>query len=390
MGTRPHLQEVLLDLRQVNPLAHFNALCGYAAWFFRATKPYALPWKLDIVLTKACNLRCTFCIAYDSLGGERWMDFSLYEQIARKLFPTAQCVFFCSGGEPLLYPKIREALKLARRHRTFTTMVSNGTLLDRATAQWLAGDQSLHELTISFDGARKETLERIRRGANYETVLGNIDYLSALKKKHGLIYPRLSFHYVVMKSNAEELPDVFRICSQYGLYKVRVDYLNVANDIDVSESLFYQRELAAQVFAESRRRAREYGIQVELPPLPGAEKHRARCRYPWQFVMIEPDGSIRFCYRSWRQRLGFFSDDFGSLWRGESYRKIRQTIDSQAPYYPYCQYCPYRLGFNRESAHDMRIHAASYVIPGLEHLQTPFKQRIEENLISFTKFKAST
>lgn len=385
----PHLQEILLDLRQVNPLAYFNVICGYAAWVWRATKPWALPWKLDIVLTKACNLRCTFCISYDSLGGERWMDYSLYEQIARRLFPSAHSVFFCSGGEPLLYPKVREALMLARRHRTFAFMVSNGILLDRTTAQWLAGDQCLHELTISFNGARKETLEGIRRGANYETVLGNLDYLSALKKKQGLIYPRLSFHYVVMRSNVEELPDIFKICSQYGVYKVKVDYLNVANDIDVHESLFYHRELAAQVFAESRRRAREYGIQVELPPLPGAGNHRTRCRYPWQFVMIEPDGSIRFCYRSWRQRLGFFDDNFGSLWRGEGYRKIRRTIDSPAPYYPYCRHCPCRLGFNRESAHDMRSHAASYVISGLEHLQIPFNQRIEENLSSFTKPKAN-
>jgi len=193
-----------------------------------------------------------------------------------------------------------------------------------------------------------------------------------------------------MKSNAEELPDIFKICSQYGLSKVRVDYLNVANDIDVSESLFHHRELAAQVFAESRRRAREYGIQVELPPLPGPGNHRTRCQYPWQFVMIEPDGSIRFCYRSWRQRLGFWGDDFRSLWRGENYRKIRRTIDSQAPYYPYCRYCPDRLGFNRESAHDQRVHAASYVIPGLEHLQTPFNRRVEENLRSFTKPEAKS
>ncbi len=385
----PPLEKVLLDLRQVNPLAYFNAVCGYAAWLFRASRPYTLPWKLDIVLTKAGNLRCTFCISYDSLRGERWMDFALYEQIARRLFPTAHSVFFCSGGEPLLYPKIREALQLARRHRTFTHMVSNGTLLDRKTARWLAADQSLHELTISFDGARKETLEQIRRGASYETILGNIDFLAALKKKQGLIYPRLCFHYIIMKSNAEELPDLIKICSQFGIYKVKVDYLNVSNDIDVHESLFYHRELAARVFAESRRRAREWGILLELPPLPGQGNRTKRCPYPWQFVMIEPDGSIRFCYRSWRQRLGFFGNDFKSLWRGDSYRKIRQTMDSKDPYYPYCQYCPIRLGYNRESAHDQRIHAESYVISGLEHLQTPFNQRVEENIRSFAKLKAT-
>jgi MoaA/NifB/PqqE/SkfB family radical SAM enzyme len=383
------LHQVLLDISKVNPLAYVNAFLGYAAWLFRRPRPYSLPWKIDLVLTKACNLRCAFFISYDSLGGERWMDFGLYEHIARQLFPSAHSIFFCSGGEPLLYPKIREALRLARHYRTFATMVSNGTLLNRETARWMADDQSLHELSISFDGARKETLERIRRGASYETILDNIDFLAALKRKKGLTYPRLSFHYIIMKANAEELPQIFKICSQYGIDKVRVDYLNVTNELEVHESLFYHPELTAQIFTESRRRAKEWGIQVELPPLPGPESRRRRCAYPWQFVLIEPDGSIRFCYHSWRQRLGFFSDDFRFLWRGDHYQKIRRTMDSPNPYYPYCRFCPDRLGFSRESSHNQRINAEAYVIPGLEHLQTPFNQRSEENLRAFTELNAA-
>ena len=90
MKMKSRLQEFLLDVRQINPLAYFNAFCGFADWFLGVTKPpIALPWKLEIVLTKACNLRCTFCVSYDSVRGDRWMDFSLYERIARKLFPSA-------------------------------------------------------------------------------------------------------------------------------------------------------------------------------------------------------------------------------------------------------------------------------------------------------------
>lgn len=70
-----------------------------------------------------------------------------------------------------------------------------------------------------------------------------------------------------MKSNAEELPEIFKICSQYGIYRVKVDYLNVTNDLDVQESLFFHPELAARVFTESRHRAKEWGIQVELNPM---------------------------------------------------------------------------------------------------------------------------
>lgn len=380
-----NIAKIFADFSLVNPKVYKNVLLGWLEGFLQVSRPRSYPWKLDLVLTKACNLRCKFCISYGSAKSQRWMDFALYERIARRLFPVVHTVFFCSGGEPLLYPRLREALKLARRCRTMTFMVSNGTLLDRQNAQWLAQDQSLHELHISFDGARKETVERIRRGANYEGILANLEYLTALKKERGLTYPRLSFHYVVMRSNLEELPEIFKICAQLGLYQVKVTYLNVTNDIAPRESLFYHRDLAAQVFAEARARAREYGIHLDLPPLIGRDQGLRRCLWPWQFCQIDTDGSVRFCYHAWRQRLGFFPEDFETIWRGGHYQQLRRTLNSATPYFLYCRHCSTRLGFNLESSHLQRLHADTYVIPGLEHLQVPFNLRSEENYQSFAE-----
>ena len=381
------LGKVLADAPNVNIKAYGNALLGYMEGFLRVSKPLSYPWKLDIVLTKACNLRCTFCISYGSLKGERWMDFGLYENIARQLFPSAHTVFFCSGGEPLLYPRVREALKLARKYRTMTVMVSNGTLLDQDVARWLVHDQCLHELIISFDGSSKKTLENIRRGANYDKILANLEYLTSLKQERRALYPRLSFHYAIMRSNVEELPEIFKLCRHYGLYRVKVSYVNVTGNLATQESLFYHPDLVEKVFAESRRRAHEYGIQLELPELLGRGKGPKKCLWPWEFCQIDTDGSIRFCYHSWRQRIGFFSNDFKRLWRGENYQKLRETLDSPNPFFPYCQYCSCRLGFDQESSHIQRQHAESYVIPGLEHLQVPFNQRPEESYNSFVELK---
>lgn len=383
------LENALAVIRQVNPRAYFNAFRGYCEGLLRVARPLSSPTILDIILTKACNLRCTFCISYGSLKGDRWMDFGLYERIAHQLFPRAHSLFLCSGGEPLMYHRVRDALQLARRYRVSTFMASNGTLLNRETAQWLADDQSLQELWISFDGSRKETLERIRLGANYEQILENIGYLSALKKKRGLLFPKLAFRYVIMRSNAEEMPEIFKICARYGLDQVKIKYLEVANDLEADETLFHHRQLAAEVFAEARRRAKEWGIGLQLPPLPGRDNRPHKCLVPWRFCQIDTDGSVRFCYRSWRQRLGFFDSGFNDLWRGEVYQKIRRTLDSDSPYFPYCQYCYARRGFNWEASHNKNLHTDAYTISGLEHLQIPFNQRVEENVSSWRQRKAA-
>jgi len=257
--------------------------------------------------------------------------------------------------------------------------------LNREMANWMVGDQSLHELRISFDGAREKTLERIRRGASFETILHNMDYLTALKRKHGCVYPKMGFRYVIMRSNAEELPDIFKLCVRYGLYKVEVIYLNVTNDMDTNESMFNHRDLTAHIFKEANRKACEYGIQLDLPPLP--RKRNMKCLKPWEYFIIDSDGSVRFCSKSWRQRLGFFDDGFEAIWRGEHYRRIRRSMDSHAPYFPYCRHCSERKGFNLESSHNHRLHEEDYTIKGLENLQVQYNQRDEENALSFRQIR---
>lgn len=372
-------QDLFYILPKANPRANINAFANYVEGLLTRAAPISLPLGLDLVLTKACNLRCSFCVSYGSLTGERWMPFELYERIAARLFWVAHDVFVCSGGEPLLYPKIRDAMRIIRDNRARSTVTTNGMLLGRRVASWMVEDQSVHELCFSFDGARKETLERIRRGADYDVILGNIDQLSRLKRSQGVEYPRMWFRFVVMRSNAGELPELVELCARQGLYKVSVKYLNVSNEIDFEESLFHHPDLATEVFGRTRRRAEELGITVDLPPLPSLDKGVAKCRYPWTFCQIDTDGSIRFCYHSWRQRIGFFDDDFAAVWRGEHYRKLRSTVNTASPYYPYCRYCVVRRGYNHESAHNQKLHEDAYVIPGLEDLQTPFNLRAEEN-----------
>ncbi|MFA5193049.1 MAG: radical SAM protein [Verrucomicrobiia bacterium] len=373
----PHL------LGLVSGRAWLNASHNWCEAFMRVPKPTTMPVSLDIVLTKACNLKCVFCISYSSLKGVQWMPFDFYQEVARQLFPTAHTVNFCSGGEPFLYPKFREALKLAQENRTQTIVVSNGMLINRKTAEWLVESQSLHNLRISFDGSTKQTLERIRVGASYESILANMEYLDRLKRENGAVYPRLGIRYVIMKSNADEMPAVLDVCARYNVEKLDVVYLNTANDVEFSESLYRHPEHAARVFAEAKRRGKELGVRVNLPALPGQDGGGGRCYKPWQFCQIDTDGAIRFCYKAWCQRLGFFQEGFESVWRGEHYQRIRRTVESASPYFPYCRYCSVHRGGNWEGSHNCNLHADAYVIPGLDSLQTPFNQRREENIRSF-------
>lgn len=374
-------------VRQVNLSAYYNAFLSYLSAWLKLARPPAYPVCLDIALTKACNLRCVFCISYTSLKGDRWMDFNLYRKIAKELFPTAVHLFFCSGGEPLLYPRIRDALKLGRQYKVYTTMVSNGMLLDGEVAEWIVSDQSLNELWVSFDGARKETLERIRIGADFDQILANIKYLADQKRKKGRTYPQIGLRYVLMKKNAEQLPALFEICRDNGIERVKVIYLNVSNEMDFDQSMFNHQKKAARIFKKAQQKADQFGIKLQLPPLPSQSGKKQGCIKPWEYLFVDSDGSLRVCTKAWRQRIGFFDKGFNTIWKSEHYGRIRRSIDSANPYFPYCRFCNERLGFSDENAHDLMRQQEFYTIDGLEHLQVDFDQRVAENRAAFKQFK---
>jgi MoaA/NifB/PqqE/SkfB family radical SAM enzyme len=315
------------------------------------------------------------------------MPFERYEKIARKLFPSALRVSICSGGEPLLYGHIRDALKLARSYDTVTSMTSNGMLLDQNVSDWLVEDQSLFRLVLSFDGARQDTLEKIRRGANYHTILENVRYLTAVKKRKNKTYPLIKIRYVLMRANVEEFPEIFEIAARHGIGEVEVQYLNAPTDSLFEESLFNNQYLSREACRKARSKSKEFGVKLYFPSQIVSTRRVKRCFYPWQFCQIDTDGSIRFCYHSWPQRLGFFDDDFEKVWNGESYCRIRKSVDSSDPYYPYCRYCATRLGEGVEEAHNQTLHYESYYIPGLDHLQIPFNERQQENVNSFKELR---
>lgn len=382
------LNRALTVLYRVNAKALMNALVNCCEEVLRVSRPMSLPRTVDIALTKACNLRCVQCISYGSARDARWLPFELFERIAEALFPTSLKVEFCSGGEPFLYRKIRDALAMARRYRNVTDVTSNGMLIDRETADWLLEDQTLHDLRVSFDGARKETLERIRRGARYETILNNIKYLATSKQDRGLSFPRLSLRFSIMRSNADEFLEIFELCDKHGFQCVQVQYLIVANNMDLQESMYFHRELCEDIFGKAKLLADRYGVALELPPLMSPEKQTRRCLHPWQAMRIDTDGSIRFCGRSWRQRVGFWDDGWDSVWRGDVLQQIRRTVDSDEPYFPYCLYCSSRRGFDREGSMAVEPGSDLYVIPGLEELQVPFNLRFEESSSAFKQAKS--
>jgi len=293
--TLPHLKQKWNTLREfarsATLLRTINFVENIVERRLEVCRPRSRPIFVDVILTKACNLNCTFCIS-STVEKDRWLDYELYTRIAQKLFPYAYGLLFCSGGEPLLYPKLRDALRLADSYGVKTRVVSNGMLLGDEICRWMTSDQTLHRYDVSFDGSTKHTLEKIRRGASFEVVVENVANLARHKRRKGVKYPRLGLRYAVMKDNAEDLPGICRLAKSMGIETIDVSYVRFANEMPAANSLYWDQDYAAEIFRETEAAARQYGIALTLPALPRDDGRPRRCRDSWEFVQIDTDGSI--------------------------------------------------------------------------------------------------
>ena len=363
MSRGPHARarDALRQLPRVASRAGANAALNRLEARRQAPAVRSMPRVVHVVLTKACNLACTFCKDYETYGAQR-LSMEKFERAAAQLFPTALRLHLDAGGEPWLHRGMEDMLRVARRYRLATRVLSNGMLLTEERLRPIVREGLIGTHAFSVDGITPETVERIRVHADLRRILANVDLLLRIRAQEGKREPAVTIRYVLMRSTIEELPAAVEYWGGRGIDRVDCVYLSLANGIDRGESLFFHEELLERVFAEARASAARFpGTDLRLPPTPAEERERPGprpCDAPWRLVMIDADGSILPCFRAFEAlSMGAISDEDGApfrdVWNGPDYQALRRTVndDGSERFYPHCGRCDARLGWGELDSH---------------------------------------
>ena len=196
---------------------------------FSADKKPVVVWNC----TRRCNLRCVHCYSRSedkAYGGE--LDArdaaAMLEDLARFGVP----VVLFSGGEPLLRPDLAALIEKAVGLGMRAVLSTNGTLIDRATADRLK-TLGLSYVGVSLDGLR-EANDRFRGtpGA-FDRAMAGIRHCMAAGIKVGL-------RFTITRRNADQIDGIFdlvrdqripRICFYHLVYAGRGTTL-MAEDLD--------------------------------------------------------------------------------------------------------------------------------------------------------------
>lgn len=131
---------------------------------YRETRMVALALKsprhpvlAHIVVTRRCNLACTYCNEFDDVS----KPVPTAEMLCRidLLAALGTTVITLTGGETLLHPDLEEIIRRVRHHGIIAVMVTNGYLLTRERIERL-NRAGLDHMQISVDNVRPDDVSK--------------------------------------------------------------------------------------------------------------------------------------------------------------------------------------------------------------------------------------
>src|SRR5882724_855706 len=317
-------------------------------------RPAARPLEAYIEVAARCNLRCQMCpITVDpryaaGSGLPALLTPERFERLA-PLFSTLQRAHLYGLGEPLLHPHLCAYAERLVAAGVEVWVTTNATLIDEARAAEMVR-AGFARISVSIDGATRETYERIRRQGRWEDVLHGLRALGAARRRGGG-RPRLLLSLVAMAGNLHELPRLVELCAEVGGDGVNVEELYDWDHPDLHA--VYRREhlgalgpaAVAEILAGARERAAELGVEWTCGLTPQASRPLAAasapvdgeppspaaapalpwaCSEPWTTVNVTAAGEVRTCCFN-NMVLGHLDEQpFDAIWQGAGYAELRR------------------------------------------------------------------
>lgn len=196
-----------------------------------------IPENMLIELTNACNHACIFCAHAKMKRKIGFMEFELCKRILEEAFllGTTQVGFYMTG-EPLLYPRIEDVIKTAKKiGYKYIYMTTNGTLAEIEVVKRLIA-AGLDSVKFSINGGNKTVYKSIHKRDEYEHVLNNLRDIVAFKTEQVLDFG-VFVSYVKTKQNLEFINDFELLMNKIG-----IDQLVVVDAYDQGGNMMEEKK----------------------------------------------------------------------------------------------------------------------------------------------------
>lgn len=163
--------------------------------------------RVHLAHDRSCNLSCPSCRTKLLIAGKeenKRMD-DLTEKALMPILLSSASVGITGSGDPFSSKHYRTIIRRLTQIKDGPKigLQTNGLLMARSWDE-LGLEGRVTTVLLSIDAATSATYATIRRGGEFEDLLENLAFLSALRKRNGVDYVRLDF--VTQAQNFREMP----------------------------------------------------------------------------------------------------------------------------------------------------------------------------------------
>lgn len=249
--------------------------------------------EVRIDIAGRCNLRCPSCQVANhcrddfSYCNRGFMEISLLQQIlykVKKEFLNLPAVYLFTLGEPVLHPKIAEAIQCVHKEG-FMAVVSTNLSYKKDLEAFMRAEPDV--LKISLSGFTQEIYETTHCGGDIELVKENMKKVAELIQTYHLKTKVMVGYHVYKNNQGEEMEQMKRLCQELGFLfqPVPAMYFNMLKRTGYTE--FTEED---KKFIRSYYENAEEILTVPSPKYPEGE-----CRNYRDKLFIDYDGKVMLC-----------------------------------------------------------------------------------------------
>ncbi|MCW8965854.1 MAG: radical SAM protein, partial [Candidatus Pacearchaeota archaeon] len=271
---------------------------------YRHSEKASLPFKLKIECSSLCNIQCEMCPHNPNVGLKRKKGVLKFENF-KKIFDEINPAYLnLTGiGEPFLNKDLFKIVRYAKNKKTMVKLDTNATLLTQENIDKILSTK-IDIISTSIDGATKDSYEKIRKGANFNTLKVNVKKLIKSRNKNKS-KTKIHMFFVLQENNLKDLPKFIELAEELG-----VDYLAGSfvvtlgmNNNEENKLLKIKRE-TKEILSETKKLLKKSKIEVSIDSLlryleTNNRKHQYNkekpCYMPWYSTFITWDGKVNPC-----------------------------------------------------------------------------------------------
>ncbi len=188
-----------------------------------------MPKELWLELTSKCPFDCVFCSRKLLRGKGQHMDFEVYKKIIN-LLDSPRIIRLNYSGESVHYPKLIEAIKLAKSTGAVVELVSAFSSIKKALIEQLV-KADLDRLSVSIHTVNERQYQSIYGFGDVESLKERLSLLRYWQRETGLVFPSVDIAFVAMDQNIDQMVNVCQLAEEFKINQIDVHPIIRRDDI---------------------------------------------------------------------------------------------------------------------------------------------------------------